>query len=242
MAKIDNMQWKSDPARRQWKMIHLLYLYGKSGVGLHYQQLRDAGVDCDADAIDPLARAGVASSDGSNFKLTDAMYKILEVCTLGYRGGRVGDFRVDHPSAFVVMPYREPFETVYREAVKPALDTCGVKMTHTRADETVRVGDLNDSVWAEIAGAGLVIADVTAPNPNVFYEVGLTVALGKDIFFLKDGAKDLPADFKGVHYYEYDLEDLARTRSELQAALMNWCQQRRAYEVAQLYGEAHEST
>jgi hypothetical protein len=240
MTKIDNLQWKSDPARRQWKMIHLLYLYGKPG--LHHKRLWDAGVDCEADAIDPLARSGVTSSDGSNFRLTDATLKILEICTLGYRGGRVGDFRVDHPSAFVVMPYCEPFETVYREAVKAALDTCCVKMTHTRADRTVRVGDLNDSVWAEIAGAGLVIADVTAPNPNVFYEVGLTVALGKDIFFLKDGAKDLPADFKGVHYYEYDLQNLARTRSELEAALTNWCKQRKAYEVAQLYGGAHEST
>ncbi len=237
MTEPNDVQWKSDPARRQWKMIHLLYLYGKPG--LHYERLWEAGVDCDADAIDPLAVAGVTKSDGSNFELTAATRKILEVCTLGYKGGRLGDFRVDHPSAFVIMPYSDPYETVYQEAVKPAFEADGVDMTHTRADKTVRVGDLNDSVWVEIAGAGLVIADVTAPNPNVFYEVGLCVALGKDIFFLKDKIKDLPADFQGAHYYEYDLSNPTDIREELELALKNWSKQRKATEVAQLYGGAN---
>ena len=71
-------------------------------------------------------------------------------------------------------------------------------------------------------GAGLVIADVSAPNPNVFYEIGLTHALGKDCFILKQSDASVPADFGGAHYYEYDLADLHAGRDALRKEIEVW--------------------
>jgi hypothetical protein len=42
------------------------------------------------------------------------------------------------------------------------------------------------------------------PNPSVYYEIGLADALGKPVFLFKQANVPLPADFSGIHYYEYD--------------------------------------
>jgi predicted nucleotide-binding protein len=68
------------------------------------------------------------------------------------------------------------------------------------------------------------VADVSVPNPNVYYEIGLTTALGKPVFMFKQKGVQLPADFGGVHYYEYDLVDLAAGAQDLTTALEKWAQ------------------
>jgi len=70
--------------------------------------------------------------------------------------------------------------------------------------------------------SGLVVAEVTVPNPNVFYEIGLAHALGKDCFILKQRNVRVPTDFGGSHYYEYDLNDLDTGRENLQREIETW--------------------
>ena len=74
-------------------------------------------------------------------------------------------------------------------------------------------------MWRSITQAGLIVADVSVPNPNVYYEIGLADALGKPVFLFKQTSVTLPADFGGVHYYEYDLNDIAAARETLAAEL-----------------------
>jgi predicted nucleotide-binding protein len=66
------------------------------------------------------------------------------------------------------------------------------------------------------------MADVTVNNANVFYELGLAHALGKDVFIIRQQGSPLPADFGGTHYYEYDRNDLASARTSLSHALARW--------------------
>jgi len=86
----------------------------------------------------------------------------------------------------------------------------------------VRVGDLTTNIWAEILRAGVVLADVSVPNVNVFYEIGLTHALGKDVLLFKQRGKPVPADFGGAHHYEYELTDLEAGRGLVQSQLEQW--------------------
>lgn len=51
-------------------------------------------------------------------------------------------------------------------------------------------------------------------------------ALGKPIFLFKQVGVTLPADIGGVHFYEYDLADLASGRNTLTAALKKWADER----------------
>jgi hypothetical protein len=82
--------------------------------------------------------------------------------------------------------------------------------------------------------AGLVIADVSVPNPNVFYEIGLTHALGKDCFLLKQKSASAPADFGGSHYYEYELSDLVSGKNNLQREIAAWADTNRVEGVRNL--------
>lgn len=226
---------QNDPLRRQWKMIHLLYLYGGKS-GLSRRQLWDAGVDCESDGMDPLVTAGMAVEDSQGqLTLTLPTQKVLELCTLGFKGGRSGDFRVDFPSVFVVMPYREPWESLYSEIVEPAVREANLECK--RADRAVLIGDLSDNVWSQLAAAGLILADVSDRNPNVFYELGIAAAMGKDTLLLKSSKKRVPADFKGTLLYVYDNDRVDELRTILVQALRDWAAARRAQVVAALYDQ-----
>lgn len=96
---------------------------------------------------------------------------------------------------------------VFAGLFKPAFEAAG--FVASRGDAIVHVGDLGTNVWRAISQAGLIIADVTVKNPNVYYEMGLADALGKPVFLFKQVGKTLPADISGVHDYEYNLADLA---------------------------------
>ena len=80
-------------------------------------------------------------------------------------------------------------------------------------------------MWRSITQAGLIVAEVSVPNPNVYYEIGLADALGKDVFLFKQHDARLPADFGGVHYYSYDVGDLADGRVTLTRELQAWAAQ-----------------
>jgi nucleoside 2-deoxyribosyltransferase len=84
---------------------------------------------------------------------------------------------------------------------------------------TIRPGaELASSVLDGIREADLIIADVSRPNPNVFYEMGFAHALRKPtilLFDIKSGSS-LPSDLAGLEYIAYDptnfrrLSDLVR--------------------------------
>jgi tetratricopeptide (TPR) repeat protein len=87
--------------------------------------------------------------------------------------------------AFVVMPFgtvqisgarqQEPekidFDAVYAELLKPALEAAGCEPF--RADSEVSAGDIRTDMFFELVTADVVIADLSIPNANVFYELGV---------------------------------------------------------------------
>ena len=206
--------------RSIWKMIHVLHLYGKPG--LSRDALLHAGIDCMPDTIQPLLNSGVIAEKGEgHYLLSNATLQLLETCVLSNRRAVGVDVRVDYPQAFVIMPFSEPWsDVVYSKIIEPALRSA--KVDYTRGDTTVRVGDLTANIWNEILRAGLVIADISVPNVNVFYELGLAHAMGKDVLLLKKKGEDVAADFGGAHYYEYDLAHLDAAISLLGNALIQW--------------------
>ncbi len=86
--------------------------------------------------------------------------------------------------AFVAMPFGTKegpdgqsidFNRVYTEYVRPALHAAGLDVL--RADEEERAGDIRTDMFQELLIADLVLADLTIPNPNVWYELGVRHAL-----------------------------------------------------------------
>jgi tetratricopeptide (TPR) repeat protein len=88
------------------------------------------------------------------------------------------------PHAFVAMPFgRKPgpdgtevdFNRVYRELIAPAIEAAG--MSAFRADQEQAGGSILADMFQELLIADLVVADLSIPNPNVWYEIGVRHAL-----------------------------------------------------------------
>lgn len=98
------------------------------------------------------------------------------------------------PFCFVLMPFSEAFDDVYRLGIKDACASAGAYCE--RVDEQIFHERILDRVYNQIAKADLVIADMTNRNANVFYEVGYAHALGKLTILLTQNADDIPFDLK----------------------------------------------
>ena len=223
--------------RDMWKVLHLLHIFGRPG--LSGAALEKSGIDCQPDTLNPLEYAGaiekrvVSGRKTPEYFLSQSAQAILQHCLVANKRTYGVDVRVDSPKVFVVMPFSESWsKPVYSELIEPAVkDT---RLECVRGDTTVRVGELTTGIWSEILEAGVVVADVSSPNVNVFYELGLVHALGKDTILLKSKDAELPADFGGAHYYEYSPKGLATGRRVLASALRQWVRKRRALQVGKL--------
>jgi hypothetical protein len=66
------------------------------------------------------------------------------------------------PEVFVVMQFSEPYNSIYTEVIKPAVD----ELNHMayRADEVYKPGIILQDIIGGIVEAEVVIAEITAPN------------------------------------------------------------------------------
>lgn len=206
--------------RMSWKMLHLIFNSNTSG--LTFEQLTNAGIDCEPDTRIPMVTNEVVEvKEDGKYYLTKPAIAILNTCIVANRDKKDGLLWVDRPIVFAVMPFSEPWsDRVYKEMIKPAIERSGFECI--RGDTPIRVGDLTSTIWNAIMETGLMIADVSSTNPNVFYEIGLAHGLGKDVFIIKQDKEKVPADFYGTHYYEYDLSNLEAGRIILSNAINKW--------------------
>ncbi len=105
---------------------------------------------------------------------------------------------------FVIMPFREPFDTLYREVIRPVAE--GLAFEIVRDDEVPRTGLIVEDIHQQIASSTAVVAEISNENPNVFYELGYAHALGKPaiLMFWHDEGKNPPFDVGGYRAIFYD--------------------------------------
>ena len=114
------------------------------------------------------------------------------------------DFAVQRkdPTAFVAMQFGEPYDTLYRMVIRPKAQALGFQVV--RIDEVNRPGIIFQDIQKKIEDAKVVIAEITAPNQNVYYEVGYAHALNKPTILLAQRGKDLPFDIRSYRVIFYD--------------------------------------
>jgi hypothetical protein len=112
--------------------------------------------------------------------------------------------RRDRPRAFVIMPFAEPFDTLYREVIKPEAEELDFKIE--RVDEIHGPGIILDDIRRQIEMAHVVVAEISTPNPNVFYELGYAHALRKPAVLLvrREEGRAMPFDIRGYRAIFYD--------------------------------------
>ena len=104
---------------------------------------------------------------------------------------------------FVIMPFDNEFNVVYRDLIKAPLESEGYKVN--RADDVATHQNILRNVVQNILDADLIIGDLTARNPNVYYELGIAHALKKDTIQIAQDLDDVPFDLRSHNVILYSL-------------------------------------
>jgi hypothetical protein len=115
------------------------------------------------------------------------------------------------PFAFVIMPFSNarPINNGYPNLNKDALDTiyAVIRSCLTRKGYKVRRAesptDILRDIVLDLDKADLVVADVTALNPNVMYELGIRHGFCKKTILITQDRSELPFDIAGYQCLEY---------------------------------------
>jgi hypothetical protein len=114
--------------------------------------------------------------------------------------------RIEPGTAFVVMQFSDPYQTLYTDVIEPVIKSEPYKLRVYHAGEVYRPGIILEDITTGIVEAKILIAEITPPNPNVFYELGYAHALKKPTILLAESerAKDLPFDVSGYRCLFYE--------------------------------------
>jgi len=83
----------------------------------------------------------------------------------------------------------------------------GEKWDVSRADQIVSPGMISGQVIDYLLRSGLVIADLSFHNPNVFYELAIRHVMGKPTVHLIRKGDAIPFDLKDFRTINIDTED-----------------------------------
>jgi hypothetical protein len=115
-------------------------------------------------------------------------------------------------NCFVIMPFSTDFDDVYasikggvEDAIAKGPDRCA------RLDEMRPAGRITDRLLSQLQMADFCVADLTGNKPNVMWEVGYAMALGKPTVVVTQTLKELPFDLKDMQTLEYSRSHLNTT-------------------------------
>jgi len=120
----------------------------------------------------------------------------------------------DTMNCFVIMPFAADFEDVYG-AIKQAVESATAASNGRcfRLDEARPAGRISDRLLGELRSATLCVADITGTKPNVMWELGFAMALGKPAIVVTQSLGDLPFDIRDMQTIEYQRNRLSASLS-----------------------------
>jgi hypothetical protein len=119
-------------------------------------------------------------------------------------------------SCFVIMPIgaqtfdgekvpADDLKNKYDDLIKEAILKADPTLEVVRADEVSIPGTITSDILTRIMHSDYVVADITYPNPNVFYELGLRHACRIGTIIIKDkNAPKIPFDIAHLRCIEYE--------------------------------------
>lgn len=134
---------------------------------------------------------------------------------------------------FVVMPFgikalpdgqsKIDFDQIYQNIIRPAGDEAGWKVT--RIDDIVHPGPISDDYLREIFFSDLVLADISLPNANVYYELGIRHAISSGGTLLL-AVRDTPLPFDLSHlrviFYDISATGIELAKAQIAKALSEY--------------------
>lgn len=95
---------------------------------------------------------------------------------------------------------REKYDYIIKNAILKANPTLEV----IRADEELNPGSISNDIFIKLMHAKYVVADITYPNPNVFYELGIRHAIQPRTILIREKVNfNIPFDISHLRHIEY---------------------------------------
>jgi hypothetical protein len=107
---------------------------------------------------------------------------------------------------FVVIPFKDHFDTYYNKIIKPALSDLDIEAI--RGDEIYSNKPIINDIIEQIITSDYIIADVSNKSPNVNYELGLAHALCKQVIILSQNSEDIPFDYRHIRAIIYKTDEV----------------------------------
>jgi hypothetical protein len=120
------------------------------------------------------------------------------------------------------MPFGiENLQVVYDDYIKPTIEQCG--LDSVRGDDMFGSNVIMEDIRSAISASGLIVADLTGQNANVFYEVGIAHGIKKPVLLLAQSLDDVPFDLRHrrVLLYEYSVPGVKRFEQRLKDHLLD---------------------
>lgn len=112
---------------------------------------------------------------------------------------------------------REDYDLIIKEAIIKA----SPGMEVVRADDVFNPGTMSTDIMMRIMKSDFVIADITYPNPNVFYELGLRHACKPGTIIIKNETvnNNVPFDISHLRHFKYttDVKGLNKLSSDIKS-------------------------
>jgi hypothetical protein len=117
-----------------------------------------------------------------------------------------------------MMPFHPHFDNVYATLRRTA-EMAGLRCR--RADDIWENPAVIQDVVSLIDRSNVVICDCTGRNPNVFYEIGIAHAVGREVILITQAEADIPFDLRHLRYVQYlnNAEGLDALSTRLQPRL-----------------------
>lgn len=112
---------------------------------------------------------------------------------------------------FVLMPFKVELKPIYDDHLAKVLNDLGIQSL--RADGIFSNKPIMDDILSSLKNARIVIADLTTGNPNVFYETGICMALGKEIILITQD-NEVPFDLRHIRHIKYEYTPRGMTAFE----------------------------
>ncbi|RLG68716.1 MAG: hypothetical protein DRO11_08685 [Methanobacteriota archaeon] len=138
---------------------------------------------------------------------------------------------LDKSLVFVCMPFGKKrddckneeidFDELYENAIKPAIESKGLNAL--RIDRKSFFGAIPEKIIENIEKARFIVAVLSSKNLNVYYELGLAMALRKKVIMVTGCMDIIPSDLKHLRMLVYkDPKDLKqKLKQEISFSLTN---------------------
>lgn len=115
----------------------------------------------------------------------------------------------------------EKLHEKYNYIIKNAILKANPNIEVIRADEVLNPSSISNDIFTKLMHSRFVIADITYPNPNVFYELGIRHAIKTGTILIREKVNfTIPFDISHLRYIEYTQEPSGMDKLSIQLKRM----------------------